>query len=204
MKNNPGTKANKAGLFFLLMKMISPLLRIFGRLNWRFGRPYRNSLIKEEFLINVKPGMIVLTRKKYELTNLLIPGYWKHAALITGDLQVIHATGNGVTLEGLHEFISLTDDFLFLKPSFCNDPEMNMAAAYIKRFIGFPYNFLLVPTNDSCYCSQLVCKAYFEPGIMKKYTKNVSKFFTDIFGDFPIPPQYFCDSEDFFRVIQAE
>ena len=43
--------------------------------------------IREQLLQYLKPGDVFVTRHKYALTNLFLPGFWPHSAVYIGSEQ---------------------------------------------------------------------------------------------------------------------
>jgi len=160
-------------LFFIL---INPFIRVAIKINWRFGRPYRcRSANADVIKPLLTPGMLILTHKDYELTNLFIIGYWTHAAMVTSTNTVVEATSHGVVTKPLVAFLSTVDDFLVLRPQFCSPESMNTAGEQAKKFVGFPYNFSFQPDNGSVYCSELVFQAYAKTPEWKRFTMTFAE-----------------------------
>ncbi len=161
MKARVTSRSFTAKAIYLAALILRPLTRAANRISWRFGRPYGCSArIPVGLPGRLLPGMVLLSHKKYELTNLFIPGYWTHAALVACSDEVLEAVSAGVTRRSLADFVSHADDVLVLRPAFCGPEEMRMAVRRAGQYLGLPYNFLFNPSEGSCYCSELVCRAY--------------------------------------------
>ncbi|MCX6245028.1 MAG: YiiX/YebB-like N1pC/P60 family cysteine hydrolase [Bacteroidetes bacterium] len=146
---------------FLIILLFNPFIRLANRIRWRFGRPYKCAGADAAAITPLlKPGMVILTHKDYELTNLFINGYWTHTAIVTSEDTVVEAISKGVVTKPLQTFISTVDDFLILRPRFCSHESMKSASEHVKQFVGFPYNFTFRPDEDSVYCSELIFRAY--------------------------------------------
>jgi uncharacterized protein YycO len=138
-----------------------PLIRVSKYINWRFGRKFKcSSLNLDPIRKVVKPGMILLSRREFQISNLFIDGYWTHSAIIMPQDKVIEATAEGVIINELHEFFQNTDDFVILKPRFCGLQEMQKACDHASEIVGTPYSFDFNNSDDSFYCSKLVLKVY--------------------------------------------
>ena len=138
-----------------------PLIWFSKYITWRFGRKFQCSdLDLKSILKDVRPGMIVLTRKEFQISNYFISGYWTHTAMIMPLGKVIEATTKGVIIKDLQEYFLRIDDFVVLKPKFCGPPEMDLACTHASETIGVPYSFDFNNTDDSLYCSELVLKVY--------------------------------------------
>jgi cell wall-associated NlpC family hydrolase len=139
----------------------TPLIRFSKYLTWRFGRKFRCSEIDMETIRKMlKPGMILLSRREFQISNYFIDGYWTHTAMFMPSGKIIQATTDGVIIEELLEFFQKTDDFVILKPRFCGVQEMEKACNHASETIGKPYSFDFNNSDDSLYCSELVLKAY--------------------------------------------
>jgi len=130
-------------------------------LTWRFGRKFRCSTLDlADIRKMVKPGMILLSRREFQISNFFIDGYWTHTAMIMPREKVIQATTKGVIIDELQKFFLTTDDFVILKPRFCGIPEMEIACSHASEIVGTPYSFDFNNSDDSLYCSELVLKVY--------------------------------------------
>lgn len=161
--------------------IISPFSRVANKINWRAGRPYRSSFETVRPLLgSIEPGMVILSHKNYELTNLFINGYWTHVAMLA-DGFVIEAVSRGVIRTPVDRFFSSVDDWIILEPVFCPRCSMKKAVAYMEQYIGYPYNFVFMPSENAFTCIDLVCKAYELP-VRKGKTGNVHPL--DLIGYF--------------------
>jgi hypothetical protein len=139
----------------------TPLIRVSKYLTWRFGRKFRCSDLDLEHIRQVaRPGMILLSRREFQISNFFIEGYWTHSAMIMPREKVIQATTKGVIIDELHEFFLKTDDFVILKPRFCGIQEMEKACNHASEAVGTPYSFDFNNSDDTLYCSELILKAY--------------------------------------------
>jgi uncharacterized protein YycO len=138
-----------------------PIIRLAGKINWRIGRPYKVRKDKlQEMKMKIKPGMVVLTHKEYELTNLFIPGYWTHSAMIVSKDEIVEAAGQGVMKKKLDDFFQSIDDFLLLEPCFCDRSAMQKASKFANQVIGYSYNYFFMPRDRSFFCTELIFNAY--------------------------------------------
>jgi len=153
--------AIRRSIFHSIVRLFNPFIRLSNKINWRAGRPYRcHDYPFVQVKDSVKPGMVILSHKEYELTNLFIRGYWTHAAMVISEDMVVEAVSKGVVKKPLKEFISTLDDFTIIRPGNCDHEEMALAGKYIQYAIGYPYNFTFKSRDDSYYCSELIYRAY--------------------------------------------
>ena len=174
------------------------LVKIMNCINWRFGRAYQCNPGKLELIRSLLiPGMVLLTHKKYELTNFFIPGYWKHAALIISPVQVIEATGKGVVTRNIEEVITSVDDYAILSPRFCNIEIMCQACNYAARLLGKRYSYRFSNSRDEFYCSGFIYKVYlsslYKVKALIEHTQGFKKFLN---GSITTPNDIFDKSND--------
>jgi hypothetical protein len=144
-----------------ILYTISPFARVANKVNWRVGRPYKKGFDTiQPHIGRLAPGMIILSHKDYELTNWFISGYWTHVAVIASENTIIEAVSKGVIKTRINEFFSSIDDFIIIEPTFCSRASMLKAVEYMERYIGYPYNFNFLQSDQSFTCIDLVCRAY--------------------------------------------
>lgn len=138
-----------------------PVLFISNKINWRFGRPFRCEGMDVETIRHLlQPGMVILSHKEFEFTNWFIRGYWKHSAIIIDHEMLIEATSKGVGLKRIEEFITEVDDYVILRPTFCDSALMEETCRYVRRVVGYPYNYTFLHGMKAFYCSELIYWAY--------------------------------------------
>ncbi len=138
-----------------------PVLFVSNKINWRFGRPFRCKGMDVETIRHLlQPGMVILSHKEFEFTNLFIRGYWKHSAIIIDSELLIEATGKGVAIKRIGEFITEVDDYVILRPTFCDTALMEETCRYVRRVVGYPYNYTFLHGMKAFYCSELIYWAY--------------------------------------------
>lgn len=125
-----------------------------------------------------KLGDVLLTRSKGELTNWLIPGEYKHAALFAGENTVIEAVGAGVREVYLEDFCASKDKILLLRPMI-NSPEMAVIRA--KRLVGKPYDYGFEPNEKAFYCAELITYVYNNSNFTNRTTLGVLTTLPDDF-----------------------
>lgn len=123
-----------------------------------------------------KPGMVIVTRTIGEFSNLFIPGFWTHAAIVYGadgsednQIRVVEATRAGVVVTGIARFLFSKDYVMLLEPIFADAQQKVVAANWAFDQVGKPYDWDFLPpevtasgitTPKSFYCSKLVWAAY--------------------------------------------
>ncbi len=111
----------------------------------------------------LSPGMVLLSRSPLRFANLVVPGYWKHAAICTSDgsahgaAQVVESTvERGVAEVSLADFVEDKQALTILRPRVPRKALQSIAAEARNR-IGAGYDFGFVDgDNGHYYCSKLV------------------------------------------------
>jgi hypothetical protein len=116
----------------------------------------------------LEPGDIFVTKIRGELTSLIIPGYWSHAAIYCPTAPgivneyIMEAEGPGVIRTDLVTFMMSKDELMVLRTKL--PPQVCARAAVIAtEQLGKPYDFDMVfhlSGQKAFYCSELVWWAY--------------------------------------------
>jgi uncharacterized protein YycO len=158
-----------------------------GLVEVRKGRLYRQPEAERALAADLRPGDILLEKTPFRLTDLMIPGYWGHAAIWVGTepelralgiwdhpavrphhravrqgKRIVEALRPGVTINSLAHFLNV-DDLAVLR-SRHPDPAVQ-AARVVRAFrqVGKAYDFNFdVQTTDRIVCSELVYQVYTE------------------------------------------
>jgi uncharacterized protein YycO len=155
----------------LLLDALYPFLK------WASGKhlPFTHKAVTGkqyyEVLPLLKSGHIFVTKIRGELTSVIIPGFWSHAAIYTpqvvGNINefVTEAEDPGVVRTDLVSFLTSKDAFMVLEPIGTPDYVMELAADLAHRALGEPYDYKLQvtfcdPIPKAFYCSGLVWWAY--------------------------------------------
>lgn len=145
--------------------------------------------------------MVILSHKKYELTNLFIRGYWTHAAIYITDNCVIEAISKGVVKNSFETFIRTLDDFIILKPKFCDYHTMREATEFLEKAVGYPYNFSFRSKQESYYCSELVYRAYSQTSRWYHLKREYPEKLWDFHSEEIVLPQNLLDSKLLWQVV---
>lgn len=181
-----------------LLKIGYPVLKWAGKI----GVPHQK--INEHFFFSAQsiltPGMVLLTRREYELSNMLQDGFYKHAAIFSTPNSrripnVVEAIGPGVRPTGIIDFMFSKDYIKILKPKFADEYEMNQAAINANTLIGKPYDFQFKPTNNAWYCSEVIWWAYDNAVERSPFVPRVT------LGVPTITPQDFDNAKDKWETV---
>ena len=111
---------------------------------------------------HLRPGDILLQRRNWALTNVLLPGYWTHVALYTGEppQDVIEALAPGVIRSTLEVSVGGADAVCVLRPRLsAGQTAEALARAHVH--LGKPYDFDFdFFSADRLVCTELVHQAY--------------------------------------------
>lgn len=163
----------------------------------------------------VQVGDVLSTETNGELSNLFIPGFFGHVAIVASPRTVIQATTHGVVETDLAEFFFVNKDYIVAsRPIFATPEQRQVAADYARAQLGKPYNFsmglsdkllkalgMTVPDNkpdfaasdiQRFYCSELIYSAYL-------FAVDVNPFtLRKVLGEETIAPSDFFEATDKF------
>jgi hypothetical protein len=158
-----------------------------GLVETRHGKLYNQPVLEKQLAVQIRAGDILLEKTPFRLTDLMIPGYWGHAAIWVGsetelrelgvwdhpavrpyqdairrDKRIVEALRAGVMLNSFAHFLNV-DDFAVLRPT--QSDRAVKAARVVRAFrqLGKSYDFNFdVETSDKIVCSELVYQVYTE------------------------------------------
>ncbi len=134
----------------------------------------------------LEPGDILFRRYNHYISGLLMPGYFTHSGLYTGNDKVVHALGRGVVEEDILTFCR-ADDIGILR---CKDKGLvEHAISFVNNQLGKGYDFDFNTDNaDRFYCTELVYQAFKKPTIemarpvvMPDELFRLPEFYPDVF-----------------------
>jgi hypothetical protein len=105
---------------------------------------------------------VILTRNKLEMTNLFIPGFWKHSAIVivVGGIKfVIEAVDPLVRIVPFEIFIKHHDWIAIYRAQFMDVNQRRNSAFKCMRYIMRPYDYCFEPGNKELFCSELITEA---------------------------------------------
>lgn len=149
------------------LNFLKPLLRGASGIHMPFTHKMITGRDYYSIQARLKPGSIFVTKIRGELTGLLIPGYWSHAAIYapvprSPDEMVMEAEGPGVVETDLVTFIMGKDCICILEPDL-PDEVMARAARIATEQLGKPYDYdfeFNLHDQEAFYCSELVWWCY--------------------------------------------
>jgi hypothetical protein len=178
---------------FQLVKVMYPVLKLVEKL----GKP--EPKVTGEFYYQVegliKPGDILLSKEDLKLVNVLIPGFWSHAAIYVGDRIVVEAVGRGVVKTPLCQWILGKDHVAVLRFKDATEDQSKAAAELSCTLVGQPYDYSFSSGNKAWYCAEVVWYAYDKSmGGFKEFTLR------ETLGAQTVTPSDFFNASD--KVIE--
>jgi len=142
-----------------ILKLTKPYLRMIGRFHLP-GTSRNMGQAEVHSLLNIaRIGDILLAKKDWEATNLLIQGKFKHAAIVVSDGYVIEAKDPVVVKTGFYDYIMKSDEVVLCRPRYFSEFELLKAEDYAENSLGNGYDYYFVDDNDENYCSELCYEA---------------------------------------------
>lgn len=121
--------------------------------------PFNHKRISEldclQILRMVKPGDVLLTHTKGELSNFFLD-HWGHAAIVSR-FGLYEAVTAGVKKSDLMFFLSRKDHVMILRPSFAVDEVM--LQQWCEKVVGTLYDYNFESDDKRLYCFELAADA---------------------------------------------
>lgn len=161
-------------------KVLEASGRVFSELVNKRGKHVTDE-VREQVREYLRPGDVLVTRHKYALTNLFLPGFWPHAAMYVGSTQereqlgivldphldnkwngdkcTFEALKDGVLFRPLENTLAV-DGFVVLRPR-VSQTGIKQAIERIIVHEGKQYNFDFdFFRSDRLVCTELMYRAY--------------------------------------------
>lgn len=144
-----------------LRRELIPVSRFLGEIAAPWVTKEITGVQYAKIISKIRPGDVLVTRVYGHLSNVLIPGYWKHAAIVRPDgAGVIEAIGKGVLSTDLVSFCTSKDEVAVVRPTFGDAGMGSLAAATAAALLGAKYDYEFSLGNAAFYCAELVYVAY--------------------------------------------
>lgn len=179
-----------------LIRLLNPINKFLGDLH--YAPRYRDLSAKDiwEISKSLKPGDVLISYSSGELTNLLIDGEYKHAAMFTGKGFVVEAVGTGVRRVNFYDFARGKDKIAALRSTFCTEDQAIIAAVTADGLVGKPYDYDFEPNEKAFYCAEIISYCY----DLAKETKSPFKT-REIMGVMTVLPIDFKNASDKFSIV---
>lgn len=141
----------------MLHKLTAIIGKSIGYIYSPFSRKSIHFADVEESLKLLLPGDFIIIRTRGELSTLVIPGFYKHAAIYVGGGKIIDATKVGVSERYLADLLMETDNFALLRVPNLTEDQRSIICSYAHSMIGTPYDFEVnINTKSAIFCSELI------------------------------------------------
>ena len=116
---------------------------------WKYQRGYKV----------LKPGDVILTKDKWKLTSLLIPGEFCHAALCVAkfnEWEISEMTHNNYCKSTFFDICKESTRVMILRCDDWDDGYISRVIAHCKTFVGAKYDVEFTLGVKALYCSELI------------------------------------------------
>ena len=138
----------------LLSKIMIKTVQFVCRINAPYSIKKMTEAACEDIMSKSKVGDVLLVRTEGELSTVLQPEYWTHAALVLTDRLVVEATTKGVRLTDIMYVIARVDDAALYRPDYARDPSAVQPEAL--KVVNMKYDYEFKKDNSKYYCFELV------------------------------------------------
>jgi len=145
---------------YIILKIIPYIRFNFYYTNfpgWKYKRGYRL----------LKPGDIILTKDKWKLTSMLIPGEFCHAALcvdksVSTEFEVAEMTHTNFTKSNFYDICRQSTRVKIIRCKDWNKEYTQKVIEKCKSFEGTKYDVTFSLNIKTLYCSEMVVQSDFE------------------------------------------
>lgn len=143
------------------------------------------------------PGDVLLSKENSHVaTNLMVPGFWAHAAIYCGESKhsketVVEAVGTGVEAVPLVKWALVKDHIAVLRFTGISKELGKAAAKVALEHVGEPYDYNFSGGNSAWYCAEIVWFAHYRTSMSSVMVRAMNLRKT--FGVETVTP------EDFYR-----
>lgn len=109
-----------------------------------------------EMIKIIQDGDIVLSRKNWELSNIFMPGQWKHCGIYLNGFIYEAVTMEGVRKISLEQFFYKKDAVGLSRYRALSAAQVHSGMVFLEAILGSPYQWEFAISNDKRYfCSEL-------------------------------------------------
>lgn len=181
----------------VLLWSMHPAIRLLGKVSVRW--PWSKRLLSESDKAAIREslavGDVLLTRKRGEVSNWLIPGdFYTHAAMVLSPHKYIgEAVDPYVRMIPLELFLEDKDYVLVLRPVYSEHQKEQAVDKFLAQ-LGSPYDWYFEANVAAMYCSEAIVAAYWD--VTGEFLSKPSR----ILGELTHIPAGFANS-DKLRVV---
>lgn len=160
------------------------------------GRGFLGKKISySRFQSQVLEADVILSHRRFELTNFFIGGYYTHAGIVIGYGKIVEVTSKGVKETHWQDFLNHVDDFVILRKNNIENKDLIINKTLME--VGKKYNFTFIPNPITLNCSELVFKVFDLPSPNHLSNKVINKSFFSWFQQYSIHPEALLFHPDF-------
>lgn len=148
-----------------ILHAATPVTKVLGKATFWWLTRYVDEKDVALLRSRLQPGDALLSAIRWELSNVLIDGFWGHEAIYAGGGKVIEAVGTGVREVTLEQFCKGKDYVSAWRPNFASEAQKRAAVAWCRTKIGLPYDWVFeygLTGNRAFYCAELYGAAYID------------------------------------------
>jgi len=145
-----------------ILDAVVPITKWIGRTHVPYSVKKMRAKDYREIVEVASPGMILLSKIDGQMTNLFIPGEYKHGAVYRDEFTVVEAISKGVVQTDIIDFLLTKDKVCLLEPMFADRDQMEQVADWCDLQLGFPYDYKFGGDVKAFYCFELAYAAYKE------------------------------------------
>jgi uncharacterized protein YycO len=141
------------------MMAIQPLTWLIGKIKL----PCKHEVTETdvETLLNLmQPGDILVSKTHQNLSNIFIPGFYKHAAIVSSYATIVEAVDPCVQEVIAKKWIEDHCYVVLLRDESLSPEQRWRLTTESKKFLKYPYDYQLWPGNKDLYCIELVRAAF--------------------------------------------
>lgn len=156
-----------------LLRLSIPIQKFLQKLHP--PEPETTIAVVSSVYLELEPGDILLSREAWHFTNLFIPGFWSHAAIVSAHSDgVIEAVAPQVRVVNFADWAIRKHNWCVIRP---NAAGGRFAAENAQGFIGREYDYLFDHQSDKAFfCSELVFLAWLDSWQSFDYRRTWGKW----------------------------
>lgn len=134
----------EAKLSNILLNITAPFIPAIGKIQIPLPR-LMGKLDADSFMAtDPLPGISLLSRKRLQLTNKIIPGWWKHMCKYVGVIgdtpMIVEAIWPFVRMVPVDRWFKGEDYAIARKPTYMTESQMVRSAGKMLHLLGLPYD----------------------------------------------------------------
>lgn len=180
-----------------------PFIVWMGKVHMPYSKKKVTANMVEDILKIIEPGHVLVSTTYGELSNLFIPGKFRHAAIYVGNGRVVEAIGIGVRNVSIYQFCMTKDLVVLLDNLEANHEQMQLVVTNAISCVGKPYDYdFWIPhehsnskVNEAFYCAELVWYCY------KQACPNMEFKLRQVMGARTVIPDDFVNANKYWQKL---